>query len=113
MADGKSFSLDHREKAPSASQRNMFLNDSGNVVPGMSLYSRAGSGIPGTVDGLIKALKDHGSGNITLREALRPAIHLAQRGFELSAYEARRFNIYKTFFERNDCLLYTSPSPRD
>ena len=102
MADGKSFSLDHREKAPSASQRNMFLNDSGNVVPGMSLYSRAGSGIPGTVDGLIKALKDHGSGNITLREALRPAIHLAQRGFELSAYEARRFNIYKTFFERND-----------
>ena len=101
MANGESFSLDHREKAPATSQRNMFLNDSGNVIPGMSLYSRAGSGVPGTVDGLIKALKDHGSGNITLREALAPAIRFAQKGFELSDYEARRFNIYKTFFERN------------
>ena len=64
FSNGLSITLDHREKAPQNAHRNMFLNDSGNVIPGMSLYSRASSGVPGTVDGLIRALEDHGSGNI-------------------------------------------------
>ena len=102
MADGETFTLDHREKAPAAAHRDLFLNDSGNVIPGMSLFSRAGSGVPGTVDGLIRALEDHGSGKISLRQALAPAIRLAEKGFKISHYEARRFNGYKSFFERND-----------
>jgi len=102
MADGEIFTIDHREKAPAAAHRDLFLNDSGNVVPGMSLFSRAASGVPGTVDGLISALEDHGSGNISLQQALAPAIKLADKGFYLSHYEARRFNNYKEFFERND-----------
>ena len=102
LANGNSFTIDHREKAPISANKDMFLNDSGNVVPGMSLYSRASSGVPGTVDGLIRALEDHGSGNITLREVLNPAIVLAERGFFLSHYEASRFNSYKDFFLRNE-----------
>ena len=102
MNDGQTFTLDYREKAPAAAHRDLFLNDSGNVVPGMSLFSRAGSGVPGTVDGLIRALSDHGSGNITLRQALAPAIRLAEKGFELSHYEARRFNDYEGRFQSND-----------
>ena len=43
MADGQTFTLDYREKAPAAAHRDMFLNDSGNVIPGMSLFSLAGS----------------------------------------------------------------------
>ena len=39
----------------------MFLNDSGSVIRGMSLYSRAVAG-SGTVDGLIRVFEDHGSG---------------------------------------------------
>tara|TARA_B100001250_G_scaffold82023_1_gene67686 strand:+ start:1550 stop:3244 length:1695 start_codon:yes stop_codon:yes gene_type:complete len=101
FSDGKTLTLDHREKAPSNSYRDMFLDDSGSVIPGMSLYSRAGSGVPGTVDGLIRILKDHGSGKISIREVLSPAIRLAEKGFLLSYYEARQFNAYKTFFERN------------
>ncbi len=89
MTDGQTFTLDYREKAPAAAHRDLFLNDSGNVVPGMSLSSRAGSGVPGTVDGLIRALEDHGSGKITLHQALAPAIRLAEKGFELSHYEAQ------------------------
>ena len=100
--DGRSISLDHREKAPSKAGKNMFLNDSGNVVPGMSLYSRASSGVPGTVDGLIRILKDYGSGKISLTEVLAPAIKLAEKGFLLSHYEAMRFNTYKEFFEHNE-----------
>ena len=101
FANGLSITLDHREKAPQNSHRNMFLNDSGDVIPGMSLYSRASSGVPGTVDGLIRALENHGSGNISLREAINPAIYLAERGFKLSYYEANILNVYKSFFSKN------------
>ena len=102
MIDGESFTIDHREKAPADAYRDLFLDDTGSVVPGMSLYSRAGSGVPGTVDGLIQALEDHGSGKISLREVLTPAIRLAEKGFNLSHYEARRFNTYESFFGRNE-----------
>ena len=101
MANGDRFTIDHREKAPSEAHRGLFLNDSGDVVPGMSLSSRAGSGVPGTVDGLIRALEDHGSGKISLREVLNPAIHLAERGFILSHYEAKQLNAYYSFFAEN------------
>ena len=101
FSDGRSISLDHREKAPLSAHRDMFLNDSGTVVTGMSLYSRASSGVPGTVDGLIKALEDHGSGVISLRQALSHAIKLAEKGFSISHYEANRLNAYKRFFEEN------------
>ena len=101
FANGLSITLDHREKAPSNAHPNMFLNDSGSVIPGMSLYSRASRGVPGTVDGLIRVLEDHGSGNISLREVLNPAIELAERGFFLSYFEANRLNVNKKFFERN------------
>jgi gamma-glutamyltranspeptidase/glutathione hydrolase len=102
MNDGETFSLDHREKAPKRSQRNMFLNEKGDVINGMSLYSRASSGVPGTVDGLIKVLADYGSGKISLQQVLAPAIKLAGRGFHLSHFEAERFNMYRQFFERNE-----------
>ena len=101
FSDGRSISLDHREKAPSGAHRDMFLNDSDAVVTGMSLYSRASSGVPGTVDGLIKVLEDHGSGVISLRQVLSPAIRLAEKGFLISHYEANRLNAYKRFFEEN------------
>ena len=101
FADGTSISLDHREKAPSKSHRDMFLNDSGNVIEGMSLYSRASSGVPGTVDGLIRILEDYGSGKLSLKQILAPAIKLAAKGFFLSHYEAKRFNAYRRFFSEN------------
>ena len=61
---GEIFSQDHREKAPTRSTKNMFLDEAGSVIPQMSLTSRASSGVPGTVHGLLTAWKDHGSGNI-------------------------------------------------
>ncbi len=101
-ADGHFFTLDFREKAPESGHRDMFLNDSGNVIKGMSLYSRAAAGVPGSVDGLLKALNDHGSGNITVRQVLAPAIRLADKGFTLSKNEADQLNRFKPFFEHND-----------
>ena len=101
MANGESFTIDHRETAPSKSYQNMFLDTEDNVIPGMSLTTHAGSGVPGTVDGLLRAFNDYGSGNISQREVLAPAIKLAEKGFKLSLYEANRFNNYREMFQKN------------
>ena len=100
MASGNNFTIDHRETAPAKSYQTMFLNAENNVVPGMSLQTHASSGVPGTVDGLLKAFYDYGSGNISLRQILTPAIKLAERGFNLTLYEANRFNNYKEMFQK-------------
>ena len=100
--NSKIFTLDYREIAPAAAHRDMFLDSNGEVIHNMSLRTRAASGVPGSVDGLLKAWKDHGSGNISRRELLASAITLAERGFELTHYEAKRFNNNKDLFFNND-----------
>ena len=102
LADGTIFTLDYREKAPAAAYRDMFLDDNGNVIKDMSLKTRASSGVPGSVDGLLKAWSKYGSGNISLRELLYPSISLAERGFKLSVYEAQTLNTFKELFSNNE-----------
>ena len=80
----------------------MFLDETGSVIPQMSLMSRASSGVPGTVHGLLTAWKDHGSGNIRLQQLLAPAIKLADKGYVLSKRRADLYNYYKTAFTKND-----------
>ena len=101
-AYGESFSLDFREMAPSMAHRDMYLDDSSNVVPGLSLYSHLAAGTPGSVDGLLKIWRDHGSGNISLRQLLLPAIQLAERGFSISYGFARVLNVFHDFFINDD-----------
>ena len=69
----------------------------GNYSRNLALLSHKSSGVPGTVDGLIKIFNDYGSGNFTLNEILSYAIDYAENGFKLSDYEARRFNNRKSF----------------
>ena len=101
-AYGESFSLDFREMAPSMAHRDMYLDDSSNVVHGLSLYSHLAAGTPGSVDGLLRVWRDHGSGNISLRQLLLPAIQLAERGFPISYGFARVLNIFHDFFINDD-----------
>ena len=101
-AYGESFSLDFREMAPSMAHRDMYLDDSSNVVPGLSLYSHMAAGTPGSVDGLLRIWRDHGSGNISLRQLLLPAIQLAERGFSISYGFAQVLNIFHDFFINDD-----------
>jgi len=100
--DDKSFSLDFREKAPGLAHRDMYLDDSSHVVPGLSLYSHLAAGTPGTVDGFLNVWRDHGSGNISLRQLLLPAIQLAERGFPISHEFAQVLNIFHDFFKKDD-----------
>ncbi len=102
MENGETFTLDFREVAPKSAHRDMYLDENDEVIRGMSLYSHQAAGVPGTVDGLLKVFNDYGSGNITLRQILSPAIQLAKNGFEISHDFANHLNMYKGLFVYNE-----------
>ncbi|PID42324.1 MAG: gamma-glutamyltransferase [Proteobacteria bacterium] len=71
--------IDYREKAPARATRDMFLDEKGEAVSERSRYSHLAAGVPGTVAGLALALEKYGT--ISLKEAIAPAIRLAEEGF--------------------------------
>ena len=101
MASGKTFTLDYREMAPKSAYKDLFLDSSKNVIKDKSTKTHYASGIPGSVDGLLRAWKDHGSGNISIQQLLNPAVNYAENGFQLSKYEAKRFNNNKSFLSKH------------
>src|ERR1700677_1896427 len=46
--DHRPYFLDYRERAPIAATKNMYLDDKGEVIKGMSLYGYRAAGVPGT-----------------------------------------------------------------
>ena len=97
-ADGEIVSLDFREKAPTMSYETMFLDQDGNYSRNLALLSHKSSGVPGTVDGLIRILEDYGSGNFTLQEILSYAIDYADNGHPINKSSAFGFDFYKHLF---------------
>jgi gamma-glutamyltranspeptidase/glutathione hydrolase len=79
---GKSIALDYRETAPQKSQKNMFLDSKGDAIEDRSKYHGLASGVPGSVDGLIVALKNYGT--MPLSKVMAPAIELAESGFKIT-----------------------------
>ena len=53
LADGSVVTNDHRERAPAAAGPDMFLDDDGDVIQGLSTHSHLAVGVPGTVAGLL------------------------------------------------------------
>lgn len=90
LADGKNTTIDFREKAPSAADRNMYLDKNGNYIPELSQSGWTSSGVPGTVAGLIYVLKKYGT--MSLRDVIQPAIDLAKKGFPISYKMAASIN---------------------
>ena len=86
MADGKTHFLDYREKAPAAATRDMYLDPSGNVIPGASEIGYKSIGVPGSVAGMTYAEQKYGK--LTLKQVMAPAIKLAREGFSLTWEEA-------------------------
>ena len=97
-ANGEIVTLDFREKAPTLSYETMFLDENGNYSRNLALLSHKSSGVPGTVDGLIKIFDDYGSGNFTLDEILSYAIKYAENGHAINKSSAFGFDFYKHLF---------------
>lgn len=95
---GETAALDYREKAPAKADRNMYLDDQGEVIQDLSILGHLAVGVPGTVAGLFAAHERYGS--LPMNNLINPAIELAQKGFGVSATEADRLNYYMEFFEK-------------
>jgi gamma-glutamyltranspeptidase/glutathione hydrolase len=76
--------IDYRETAPAATTRDIFLGADGKPDIAKSRDSALAIGVPGTVAGLTLALAKYGSGKITLRTILQPAIELAAKGVSIA-----------------------------
>ncbi len=80
LADGTVFAQDHREKAPLAATRDMYLDEDGNVTD-LSVRGHLAAGVPGTVSGLWEAHQRFGT--LDWAAVVQPSIDLAN-GFEVT-----------------------------
>ena len=96
--DGKSGSLDFREKAPQNATRDMYLDSLGNPIPERSLEGGLAAGVPGSVAGMVKLHKRLGKTN--WKTLLQPAIRLAEEGVVLSPFEVAVIERYQSAFRK-------------
>ena len=96
LADGNTDVIDYRERAPLLASRDMYLDNSGNAIEGLSTDTHLASGVPGTVDGMITAHTKYGV--LPFKDVIQPAINLAEKGFPLTRGQASRLNSAKSVF---------------
>ena len=96
--DGKSGALDFREKAPLSSDKDMYLDEKGEVIPGKSSFGVHSSGVPGSVAGIVEVYEKYGS--LPFKDLVQPAIDLARNGFKVTKKQARSLNGTRKRFEK-------------
>ena len=96
LTDGTKGALDYREKAPLASNRDMFLDENGNVIKGKSTVGSLAVGVPGTIAGIFKAQERFGV--LDVKTILQPVIDLANKGYVVTGQQANRFKNYDSIF---------------
>lgn len=89
LQDGKTLALDYREMAPGAAHRDMYLHANGEADTDKSQLGHLSSGVPGTVAGLFAS---HQYARLPFAQLIQPAIDLAEKGFIITASEARSLN---------------------
>ncbi|MGI9236245.1 MAG: gamma-glutamyltransferase [Woeseiaceae bacterium] len=77
--DGETTFLDYRETAPTAADRDMYLDENDEVIPNASLIGGQAAGVPGTVAGFWAAHQRYGK--LPWQDVVMPAIRLAEEGF--------------------------------
>lgn len=95
LNDGTITTLDYREVAPRRANRNMYIKN-GEYVSSLSKEGALAVGVPGTVDGMIKALERYG--RLPLEVVITPAIELARNGYALNYTQANSLNAHARLF---------------
>ncbi len=98
---GDTKSIDFREKAPGAAQRNMYLDEQGNPNPPLSRMGPLAAGVPGTVAGYHLIWSRYG--RLSWQALLKPAIQLAHQGIPVT------YHIHKGL-ERKRAVMQQFPS---
>ena len=90
-SNGDISALDYREKAAAAATTDMYLDSVGNPVVEKSLFGHLAAGVPGSVDGMVKAFEKY-SKLKDWKKLVQPAIDLALNGYKITAREADNLN---------------------
>ncbi len=96
--DGKTGSIDYREKAPLAATKNMYLDEEGNILKEKSLLGAKAAGIPGTVAGIFEIYKKFAS--LPMEELIQPAIDLATNGIVITEKQANSIQSARANFAK-------------
>ncbi|MCP3851224.1 MAG: gamma-glutamyltransferase [Gammaproteobacteria bacterium] len=80
----KQIMIDGRETAPSKAHRDMYLDESGQYIPDLSMNGPLAAGIPGTVAAMVHLSEQYGV--LPLSQVLQPAIKLALEGFPVTEH---------------------------
>jgi gamma-glutamyltranspeptidase / glutathione hydrolase len=95
---GKNTSIDYREKAPSLSSRDMYLDANGNVIDELSTTGHLAVGVPGSVAGMLYTLEKYGTKTRT--DVMKYAIELAENGFIINSHLANLINSNRSDFQK-------------
>lgn len=96
-ADGALIGIDFRETAPAAASRDMYLDKDGKAQTEWSQNGHLAAGVPGTVAGLFATMPH---AKLSFKTLIQPAIDLAEKGFVISASEAKNLNWTKDNFTK-------------
>lgn len=90
-SEGKTTTIDFREKAPLAATNDMYLDSTGTLIDGINHKSALSIGVPGTVAGLYLAHQKYGK--LDWASVVQPAVDQAQNGFVFnwSLYRAAQY----------------------
>jgi len=99
-ADGNHAALDFREIAPAALTADLFLDDAGSPLPGLSLESGLAVGVPGSIAGLTELHRRWGV--LPWKRLVQPAIELARNGFVVYPELERAFKSAERRLRRNE-----------
>ena len=104
-SNGEVGSLDFREKAPMAADRDMYLDENGIAIDDLSTKGHLAVGVPGSVDGMFQI--HHKLASLPMADLIEPAIQLANSGVVLTEREAEKFNSQRdNFLEVNSYTPY-------
>ena len=96
-ANGETGALDYREKAPLTASKDMYLDEQGNIIKGMSLAGAMAIGVPGTIAGIFKVHEKFGT--LPIEELFQPAIDLANNGIVITKKQSSKIKRYQRYFQ--------------
>ena len=79
--------IDARERAPLNANKDLYLNEKGEVIAGASIKGALSAGIPGIPAALVHLAENYGK--LKLAQSLAPAILHAEQGFIVDEYYQR------------------------
>jgi gamma-glutamyltranspeptidase / glutathione hydrolase len=109
LANGESYALDYREKAPLRATRTMYLDSLGNAIDEKSKIGHLAVGVPGAVAGMLEAHRRFGK--LPLSKVIAPAIRLAEKGHDLLPFHAELLNQFSPTLRRFEASskIFTKP----